>query len=89
MTTPLLKVAPVLSVFLSGCGSRSAPYIPIFDSYFPAWIGCAIVGIIGSALCRLLLIRLGIDDVLPFRAFVYLSLALALMFISSLLFFVL
>lgn len=88
MTTPLLKIAPVLTVLLSACGSRNAPYIPIFDSYFPAWIGCAIVGIIGSALCRLLLIRLGIDEVLPARAFVYLSLALALMFISSLVFFV-
>ena len=75
------------SLALTGCAPRSAPYITVFESYFPSWILCAIIGVTGASMCRMLLTRLGLDEVLPCRPLVYLCLAVALMFLSSLLIF--
>jgi MFS superfamily sulfate permease-like transporter len=72
---------------LAGCSPRSAPYVTVFDSYFPAWILCAVIGMVGASLVRVLLVRWGIDEVLPWRVLVYLCLAAALMFLTSLVFF--
>ncbi|MCS3509257.1 YtcA family lipoprotein [Achromobacter sp. JUb104] len=72
---------------LAGCSPRSAPYVTVFDSYFPAWILCAVIGMVGASLARVLLVRWGIDEVLPWRVLVYLCLAAALMFLTSLVFF--
>lgn len=85
MPAPALTLGATL--LLTGCAPRSAPYFTVFDSYFPAWILCAVIGIVGASLARVLLVRWGIDEELPLRGLVYLSLAAALMFLSSLLFF--
>lgn len=84
---PVHWAAAAAAVLLAGCSSRSAPYVTVFDSYFPAWILCAVIGIVGASLVRVLLVRWGLDEELPFRTPVYLCLAAALMFLSSLLFF--
>jgi cation transporter-like permease len=84
---PMHWPAVTAAVLLSGCAPRSAPYVTVFDSYFPAWILCAVIGVVGASLVRVLLVRWGIEDVMPLRVLVYLSLAAALMFLSSLLFF--
>jgi hypothetical protein len=75
------------AVTLAGCTPRSAPYVTVFNSYFPAWIVCVIIGIVGASIIRVALVRSGIDEILPWRMWVYLCLAAALMFLSSLLLF--
>lgn len=64
-------------LILSACvGSPAAPAIPIFGSYFPAWIIAAVVGIVATVVIRLLLVAAGIDEHLPVPLLVYLSLTL-------------
>lgn len=54
---------------------------------FPSWMACAFIGIITAVIARVLFIRVGIDEVLPWRLLVYVCLALAVAFICSLLLF--
>ena len=77
-----------LTIFLlAGCTSVNAPSIYAFGSYFPSWLLCAFIGIIGAILVRVLFIRLGLDDALPLRLLVYVCLALIIAITTSLLFF--
>ncbi|EDR44700.1 putative membrane protein [Yersinia pestis PY-36] len=50
-------------------------------------MACAFIGIITAVIARVLFIRVGIDEVLPWRLLVYVCLALAVAFICSLLLF--
>ena len=54
----------------------AAPSIVVFGSYFPAWIVCAIAGVLGAVVARFILARLGVDEFLPLRLLVYLCLAI-------------
>lgn len=45
------------SAFVSGCSPRSAPTLGVFGAYFPAWIGCALIGGVAAACTRMLLVR--------------------------------
>ncbi len=57
--------------------------MPFYGAYFPSWLICAAVGILGSVLVRMLLIRLGIDEGIPFRTLVYISLACLIAFVLA------
>lgn len=60
-----------------------APSLPLFGAYFPAWLACAVAGILGAVVIRVIFIPIGIDDVLPWRLLVYVCLALAIAFAVS------
>ncbi|GBQ86995.1 hypothetical protein AA13595_2046 [Gluconacetobacter johannae DSM 13595] len=53
-----LALLPVLA--LTGCGGGAAPLLIIFGAFFPAWIFCAVLGLLGGAMLRLVLGRLGV-----------------------------
>lgn len=75
----------VAAIFmLSGCNETQAPAFPLFGSYFPSWIACAILGIVLAVIARVVLIRIGIDDMLPSRLLVYVCLALTVGLVLSL-----
>lgn len=61
---------------LSACSA--APSRNLLGSYFPTWMLCALLGLFGVLLVRLLLVRSGIDQALPLPALVYLSLWIAM-----------
>ncbi|MBS0053909.1 YtcA family lipoprotein [Yersinia sp. Marseille-Q3913] len=75
------------TIALSGCSGVEAPSFSLVGSYFPSWMACAFIGIITAVIARVLFIRVGIDEVLPWRLLVYVCLALAVAFICSLLLF--
>ncbi|WP_235895546.1 YtcA family lipoprotein [Yersinia alsatica] len=75
------------AIALSGCTRSEAPSFALFGSYFPAWLACAFIGVIAAMAARVLFIRVGIDEVLPWRLLIYVCLALAVAFICSLLLF--
>lgn len=66
--------APLL-LGLQGCGFPASPSLPFYGAYFPFWLLCAALGVLGSVFVRILLIRLGVDDGIPFRTLVYIALA--------------
>ncbi|MGE4338482.1 MAG: YtcA family lipoprotein [Pigmentiphaga sp.] len=72
--------ALLLVPLLSGCDFTHAPAIAIAGSYFPAWMLCTVVALIATVLIRVVLIRIGLDDRMPWRVAAYSALALALTF---------
>ena len=50
----------------AGC-SGEAPTLTIFGSYFPAWLACAIAGIVAAVIARVLIVVLGLDAILPWQ----------------------
>jgi uncharacterized membrane protein YeaQ/YmgE (transglycosylase-associated protein family) len=72
-------------IFLTGC--RGAPSINLLGSFFPGWMLCMILGVIGAILLRRVFIKLNIDAHLPLPAFVYFCLWVFITLVSWLLFF--
>ena len=48
-----------------------SPTLPLFGAYFPSWLACTGVGVLGAAVIRVVFIRLGVDEMLPWRLLVY------------------
>jgi len=65
----------VLAVALAGCVQVRAPSFYMAGSYFPAWLLCAVIGIAGAALTRVLFIKVSLDDILPLRPLFYTCIA--------------
>ncbi|WP_353153047.1 YtcA family lipoprotein [Pollutimonas bauzanensis] len=84
---PHIATSLLIAIVLAGCTNSNAPSIAAFGSYFPSWLLCAAVGIMGAILVRLGFIHLGLDDALPLRLFVYVCVAIIIAIATSLLFF--
>ncbi len=69
----------------AGCVPFGAPSIALFGAFFPSWLLCALIGILGAVIVRLLFIRAGVDDVLPIRLPVYVAIAAVIGFGVSIL----
>lgn len=74
--TPPLTV--FLALFLAACSpAGGAPSIPVFGSFFPAWIICAFGGVIVAMAFRMAFVALRLDEHLPAPPLVYLCLAVS------------
>jgi len=79
------RLAAPLTILMMGAGSLAgcapggaplgAPAISLFGAYFPAWLLCAFIGVIGAVLVRVAFIRVGLDDMFPVRLPVYVAVA--------------
>ncbi|MDH0090293.1 MULTISPECIES: YtcA family lipoprotein [Achromobacter] len=87
MSIRLVGAAAITPWILSGCGQARPPYVVLFNSYFPSWIVCAAAGCIAAIIMRVMLVRWGVDEYLPFHFLTYLAFAAAVMFLLSLLIF--
>lgn len=83
LQVPVFVTAVITASALGGCVPAGAPSIPFFGAFFPSWLLCAGIGIIGAVLVRVVLIRLGIDDVIPARLPVYVCVAAGIGFLVS------
>jgi hypothetical protein len=72
-------------IFLTGC--RGAPSINLLGSFFPGWMLCMTLGVIGTLLLRRVFIKINIDAHLPLPVFVYFCLWILITLLSWLLFF--
>lgn len=72
-----------LPVGLGGCVPEGAPAIPLLGAYFPSWLIAAAAGVGAALVARVVFVLVGLDDVLPFRLVVYVSLAVAVGFLVS------
>lgn len=73
-----------LAFSAGGCVAQTSPSLPLFGAYFPSWLVCTIAGVIGAVLMRGVFIKLGIDEVLPWRLMVYACLAAGIGFVLAL-----
>jgi hypothetical protein len=65
---PAAILLPALS--LSGCGAAGAPSYDLFGAFFPAWMFCAVIGIVGAALARVVFVGTGLAAILPYQLLV-------------------
>jgi hypothetical protein len=63
---------------LAGCGVRGAPWLSLFGAYFPAWMFCGLIGVVGAVLARALFVAIGLDAVVRVRLLTYGSLGVIL-----------
>lgn len=71
MNHPPRKILlPSLPILLLG-GCTFSPTLDVYGSYFPAWIACIVLGIVITAIVRLLLVAGGIDGYLRFKPVLY------------------
>lgn len=82
---PIGASALLAGLPLAGCDAAGAPSLSFFGAYFPSWLACAFIGILGAVLVRVVLIRLAVDDALPTRLVIYGCIAAAIGFLVSLL----
>ncbi|MCB4827973.1 hypothetical protein LHV16_12100 [Providencia rettgeri] len=59
----------------------------MLGAYFPYWMLCVLIGLIGAVLLRVLLVRLEIDDKLPLPLLFYFGVLLSIAITISLLYF--
>lgn len=74
----LLAAVTPCTLALSGCARQSIPSYPLLGAYFPSWLISAAFGIIVTLALRAVFIRIGLDDLLPWRLAVYASIAAAI-----------
>jgi YtcA family len=72
-------------VALSAC--NTSPVQSIVGSYFPAWMLCAVFGILLTVIVYVIFVKINIDEYIPAKLLIYLGLAISLTFISWLLLF--
>jgi len=68
------SLALIALLGLGGCVSGGAPTYSIVGAFFPGWMFCAMLGIIGAITARGLFVAIGLNRVLPFQLFVCSSL---------------
>ncbi len=71
---PPLLLATTL---VGGCAGHGAPSFVLVGAFFPAWMLCALIGILGAITARAIFIAVGFEGVLPFPLFVCTSIGLA------------
>jgi|SRR5882757_8002724 len=82
----LWRIAASMSLaLLTGC--RGAPSINVLGSFFPGWMFCMAIGVVGSLLLRQVFIKINIEPYLPMRVPVYICLWVFISLLSWLLFF--
>jgi hypothetical protein len=71
---PIVPIAILAG--LGGCTAQGAPSFILFGAYFPAWMFCAVIGILGGLAARIAMVATGLSEALPFQLFVCVSIGL-------------
>ena len=56
----------------------AGPSFALFGAYFPSWMLCLFIALIAVILLRVIFIRIGLDDLIPFRLTAYTALLIAI-----------
>ena len=68
--SPRRTVVALLTCLLSGCSAAGAPSFDLFGAFFPAWLLCGVLGVVGAGAARGLFVMSGLSDRLPYQLFV-------------------
>ena len=66
---PVQVVLGLAALALGGC-SMGAPSFVLFGAFFPAWLLCGTLGIIGAGVARAAFVASGLSQALPYQLFV-------------------
>jgi hypothetical protein len=59
-----------LLLLLGGCSSAGAPSFEAFGAFFPAWMVCGAVGVLGAVVARAVLVSTRLAAIVPHRLLV-------------------
>jgi YtcA family len=85
--TPRLYAVTASSALFAAAGCSRAPTINVLGSFFPAWILCGLIGIVVTAIVRVLFVRWNFEKYLTPLLVVYPCLAAFITFTCWLLFY--
>lgn len=68
-TRCLCPIAAV-SLSLQGCTRHGAPSYEIFGAYFPLWLLCAVIGLVGALIAHRIFVSTGWARVVPLQLLV-------------------
>jgi len=71
-------IAGCLQLFLTSCSSGGAPSFDLFGAFFPAWLLCGVVGIIGAVAARVAFVTVGVANTLPYQLAVCTAIGVAI-----------
>lgn len=60
-----LLLPGVISCMLTGCSFMQAPSFELFGAYFPAWMLCGLIGIVGAAATRIIVTTPVANEIVP------------------------
>lgn len=83
---PALLAALLNAALLGATPAAAAPLAPavsIYGSFFPSWLICIFIGVIGTVVVRIGFVMVGLDDILRWRVPAYTAVAVILTMISS------
>jgi hypothetical protein len=72
---------------LTGCSVGGAPSFDLFGAFFPAWLLCGIIGIVGAIAARAIFVGTGLSNIVPFQLFVCTALGVIVALMAWLLWF--
>jgi hypothetical protein len=78
---------PRVAIALPVAGCSYSPTIHLLGSYFPAWMLCAVIGIVSSVVIRQILAMAGINDYVVAPLLTYAALAVSATLLAWLLWF--
>jgi hypothetical protein len=78
---------PLISLVVASCSLGGAPSFAIAGAYFPAWMACALLGIVTAIVARIVFVATGLATILPFQLFVCTSIGCWAAFLAWLLWF--
>lgn len=64
---PKAPFVAVASCTLTGCSFAAAPSFELFGAFFPAWMLCALIGVVGAAGMGVVLRTPSFSEEIPFR----------------------
>ena len=83
-TTAMLFLASALP---GGCSAVGAPSFDLFGAFFPAWLLCGVIGIVGAGAARAAFVGTGLANIIPYQLFVCTAIGVIAAVLSWLLFF--
>jgi tetrahydromethanopterin S-methyltransferase subunit C len=67
---PRTLVLLLTSGLVSGCSAVGAPSFELFGAFFPAWLFCGVIGVVGAAAARGVFVASGLSTRVPYQLFV-------------------
>jgi hypothetical protein len=64
---PRAVLLGITSCMLTGCSLATAPSFELFGAYFPAWMLCALIGIVAAAGSRVVFTTPALSGMVPFQ----------------------
>jgi hypothetical protein len=67
LSRPLAVALCLTTTCLGGCAKSGAPSFDLFGAFFPAWLLCGAIGIIGAGVARAAFVATGLSNTLPYQ----------------------